>query len=231
MAEKETVRAKTATVVTFELGSYLLTAAMVAVVTVVNLGLQRVINPVSLVFLYLIATVASALRFGRGPSLFGSLLSLLTFDFLFTEPRYSLAMYHSHDIVNVVVFFFTSLAVGQLTRITRAQTYALRLRLQRVTLVEEMSKEFLKLPPVEQLIGGFAQSREEWRSVLPVLRTTMLDDISHIIIKYVAKVVDAPSFVLFTGQDGLLRAWAKTHAVEESRPPRDGHSRMGLCPR
>lgn len=98
------------------------------------------------------------------------------------------------------------------------QDYALHLRLQRVTLVEEMSKEFLRLPPVEQLIGGFAQNAEEWKNVLPLLRTTMLDDISHIIIKYVAKVVDAPSFVLFTGQDGKLRVWAKAGTMGEPNP-------------
>jgi len=84
--------------------------------------------------------------------------------------------------------------------------------------VEEMSKEFLKLPPVEQLIGGFAQHTEEWMSVLPLLRTTMLDDISHIIVKYVARVVNAPSFVLFTGQDGMLRLWAKTGTEGEPDP-------------
>jgi two-component system sensor histidine kinase KdpD len=218
MKEKEPVRARTATIPRFEPKEYLLTAGMVAVVTLVNLLLQKVIDPVSLVFLYLIATIASALRFGRGPSLFASVLSLLTFDFFFTEPRYTLSMYHAKDIVNVVVFFFTSLAVGQLTRLTKVQDYALRLRLQRITLVEEMSKEFLKLPPVEQLIGGFAQHAEEWKGVLPLLRTTMLDDISHIIVKYVAKVVDAPSFVLFSGQDGKLRVWAKTGSVGELSP-------------
>ena len=127
-------------------------------------------------------------------------------------------MYHAADVVNVVVFFFTSLAVGQLTRITKVQDYALHLRLQRVTLVEEMSKEFLRLPPVEQLIGGFAQHGDEWKNVLPLLRTTMLDDVSHIIVKYVAKVLDAPSFVLFTGQDGKLRIWAKTGEGQEPGP-------------
>lgn len=191
--------------------SYFLTVAMVAVVTLVDLFLQTLINPMSLVFIYLIATIGAALRFGMGPSILAALLSLLTFDFIFTEPRYSFSMYHGHDIVNTVVFLFTSIVVSHLVKINKEQNFALHLRLQRVALVEEMSKEFLALPPVEQLVGGFTQHAEEWKNILPFLRTTVLDDIGHIVIKYVMRVTDQPSFVLFKNQDGKLRVWAKTH--------------------
>lgn len=195
---------------TFDVRSYVLSMGMVAAITLVDLFLQKLVSPMSLVFIYLIATIGAALRFGIGPSLFAAILSLLTFDFVFTEPHYSFSMYHGHDIVNVLVFLFTSVVVSQLVKINKQQNFALHLRLQRVTLIEEMSKEFLALPPVEQLVGGFSQHTEEWMNILPLLRTTVLDDISHVIIKYVAKVIDQPSYVLFTGQDGKLRVWAKS---------------------
>ena len=129
-------------------------------------------------------------------------LSLLTFDFFFTEPKYSFSMYHSHDFVNAVVFFFTSVVVAQLARTAKERNLALQVRVKRMTLIEEMSKEFLMMPPVEQLIGGFVTDAKEWKNVLPLLRTTVLDDISHIIVRYVSKVMDVPSFVLFKGQEG-----------------------------
>ncbi len=216
--EKEKHEPKTAKVRSFAFTHYALSAAMVAVITLLNLALQHLVHPMSLVFIYLIATIGSALRFGTAPSLFASMLSLLTFDFFFTEPRYSFSMYHSHDVVNVVVFLLTSLVVGQLVKITRQQDYALQLRLKRVAVIEDMSKEFLALPPVEQLIGSFATHADEWKNILPVLRTTVLDDISHIIVKYIAKIVDAPSFVLFTAQDGRLRVWAKTGSDADIDP-------------
>jgi two-component system sensor histidine kinase KdpD len=124
-------------------------------------------------------------------------------------------MFHAGDIINTVIFLFTSLVVSQLVKVTKQQDYALHLRLRRVTLIEEMSKEFLKLPPVEQLIGGFADHTDEWKNVLPLLRTTVLDEISHIVTRYVSKVIDAPVFVLFTGQDGKLRTWARSGSDEE----------------
>jgi two-component system sensor histidine kinase KdpD len=183
---------------------------MVAAVTVLNLFLQKFISPTSLVFIYLIATIASALLLGIGPSLFSSIISLLAFDFFFTEPKYSLTMNHPHDIINVVVFFLTSIIIGQLVKITKRQNLLLQLRIRRITLIEEMSKEFLMLPPVEQFVGGLVQNSSEWKNVLTLFRTTVLDHISHIAIKYLLKIVDAPSFVLFSGKEGRLQVWARS---------------------
>jgi two-component system sensor histidine kinase KdpD len=194
---------------------YLLAILMVIGVTLLNFFLQKFVNPMSLVYIYLIATIAAALLFGTGPSLLSSIVSLLTFDFFFTEPRYSLTMNHPHDIINVVVFFLTSIIVGQLVKITKRQNLLLQLRVRRVTLIEEMSKEFLLLPPVEQFVGGLAQNSSEWENVLTLFRTTVLDHISHIAIKYLSKILEAPSFVLFSGKDGRLQVWARSkHDVD-----------------
>ncbi len=188
---------------------YLVSIGMVALLTLANFGLVRIAEPTALIFIYLIAVIFAALRFGTGPSVFASVVSLLVFDFLFTHPRYSFTMYHTHDIISAVVFFMTSLVVGQLVKVTKQQTFTLNLRLERVRLIEQMSKEFLMLPPVEQLIGGFTPYGDEWKSVLSLLRTTVLDDVSHIIVRYVARVLDVPAFVLFADPDGRLRVWAR----------------------
>jgi two-component system sensor histidine kinase KdpD len=190
---------------------YLLTTLMVIAVTLLNLFLQKFVNPMSLVYIYLIATIASGLLFGTGPSLFSSIISLFTFDFFFTEPRYSLTMNHPHDIINVVVFFLTSIIIGQLVKITKRQNLVLQLRIKRITLIEEMSKEFLMLPPVEQFVGGLVKDSREWENSLTLFRTTVLDHISHIAIKYLSKIIDAPSFILFSGKDGRLQVWARSN--------------------
>ncbi len=204
----------------FELNpkDYLLTILMVAVVTGLNFFLEGFVNRMSLVYIYLIVTIAAALLFGTGPSLFSSVLSLLTFDFFFTEPKYSFTMYHPHDVINVLVFFLTSTIVGQLTKITKRQNLLLQLRVRRVTLIEEMSKDLLMLPPVEQLVGGLVQSTDEWKNILTLFRTTVLDYISHIAIKYLSKIIDAPSFVLLSGKGGKLQVWARSRPDTDLTP-------------
>jgi len=203
---------------TFYPKDYAITLGMVAAITVLNFFLEEFIHPRSLVFMYLIATIASALFFGTIPSIFASIISLLTFDFFLVEPRYSFSMHHTYDIVNTVVFFFTSIVVGQLVKTTKQQNLTLQLRLKRATLIEEMSREFLTLPPVEQLVGGFLQDSREWSGVLPLLRTTVLDEVGHITIKYITKLIDAPSFVLFKGKNGRLQVWAKSNPENDLDP-------------
>ena len=208
--EKEETAAARPRKMTVKAMDYVSSLGMVAALTLANFGLVRITEPVALVFTYLIATIFAALRFGTGPSIFASVVGLVAFDFLFTEPRYSFSMYHAHDVVSAVVFLLTALVVGQLVKVTKRQTFTLNLRLERVRLIEQMSKEFLMLPPVEQLIGGLTPYGEEWKNVLSLLRTTVLDDVSHIIIKYVARVIAVPAFILFPGPDGRLRVWART---------------------
>jgi len=218
VTEKKEIAGKSRRGYKFSPNEYLITLAMIGAVTVLNLFLQRLVHPRSLVFIYLIVTIAGALLFGTIPSIFASVVSLLTFDFLFTEPRYSFSMNHAHDVVNGVIFFFTSFVVGQLVKVTREQNLALQLRLRRVTLVEEMSKEFMMLPPVEQLVGGFMKDTAEWSGLPPFLRTTVLDEIGRITIKYVAKTVDAPAFILFTGKGGRLQVWARSREEVDLDP-------------
>jgi two-component system sensor histidine kinase KdpD len=194
----------------FRLSDYLTTLAMIVVITLVNAFLQNFVDLNSLVYLYLIATIVSALLFGVWPSIFTSIISLLTYDFFFMEPRYSFSINDPKEIINLLIFLFTAIIVGQLVKIVKKQNIALQLRLERVVLIEEMSKEFLILPPLEQLVEGLATFSQETMNTLAFLRTTILNDISNLTTKYVQKVINVPCFVLFRAKGGDLQLWSRS---------------------
>jgi two-component system sensor histidine kinase KdpD len=194
----------------FNVSPYLTALGMIAMITLINLVLQRIVDPSSLVYIYLIATSVSALLFGMWPSIFASIMSLITYDFFFTLPKYSFTMKDPKEIINVLVFLFTAIIIGQLVKIVKKQNISLQLRLDRVTLIEEMSKEYLTLPPLEQLVEGLAAFSRETMNTLAFLRTTIINDISNITIKYVQKVINVPCFVLFKEKKGDLQLWAKS---------------------
>jgi two-component system sensor histidine kinase KdpD len=183
---------------------------MIVAITLINLVLQRVVDPSSLVYIYLVAISISALLFGMWPSIFTSIMSLLTYDFFFTIPIYSFSMNDPKEIVNALVFLFTAIIIGQLVKIVKRQNIALQLRLERVVLIEEMSKEFLTLPPLEQLVDGLAAFSQETINTLAFLRTTIINDIGNITIKNVRKVINVPCFVLFKEKKGDLQLWSKS---------------------
>jgi two-component system sensor histidine kinase KdpD len=73
-----------------------------------------------------------------------------------------------------------------------------------------MSKEFLTLPPLEQLVEGLATISAETMNTLAFMRTTIINDISNLTIKYVRKVIGVPCFVLFREKEGEPQVWAKS---------------------
>ena len=194
----------------FKISNYLIAMTMVAAITLINVALQRLIDPSALVYIYLIAIIVCALLFDIGTSIFTSVLSLLAFDYFFTEPRYSLSINDPREIINTVVFLAIAIIVGQLVKVVRKQNVALQWRMERVALVEEMSKEFLMLPPLEQLVEGLSTISSETMNTLAFMRTTIINDISHLTIKYVRKVISVPCFILFRGKEGEPKVWAKS---------------------
>ena len=194
----------------FDLRGYSLALLLLTLVTVGNLFLQQYVEPVSLYAIYLVAIITIALVFGTGPSVWAAVLSLLAYDFFFTEPRYTLAIKHPGDAISAVVFFLASIAVGQLLKAARQQYLGLQARVEHVNLLEEMSRELLALPPVEQLIGGLAQQPSEWKETLGILRTTVLDDLSQTVIRYLARVTPNPACIFFRGREQRLQLWARS---------------------
>ncbi len=193
-----------------DLKKYFVSIAMVTAVTLVNLVLQKFISPESLDVLYLIAVLASGLAFGTAHSVFTAILSVLVYDFFFTLPRFSFTMHRIEDIINILVFFTIAIAVGQLIKINKRQYAALKFRLERSKMIEEVGKELLSLPVAEQFLAGVQPSSSKQDYAQQLIRIDLLDEMAQIMIRQMAKVFTEPTFVLFPSADGDLRVWARS---------------------
>ena len=70
--------------------------------------------------IFIISVVASAYLFGTYPSIFVSILGIMCYDFLFVPPYFSFTMGKPEYIVEVIIFFITSVVVGEITRLVQA---------------------------------------------------------------------------------------------------------------
>ncbi len=94
---------------------YVLATLIVALVTVAGLPVRGMTGPDTLALLYLTAAVIVAARYGIGPSLFTTLLSIAAFNFFYTQPYYTFSFYDSHFYFTFAFMLLTSLIVGSLT--------------------------------------------------------------------------------------------------------------------
>src|SRR4051812_15027680 len=64
---------------------------------------------------YLLAVVLMAGRFGTWPAVATSVVSVLVYDFLFTQPTYTLAVQNPQEWLSLLLFLVVAVVIGQLS--------------------------------------------------------------------------------------------------------------------
>jgi len=185
-----------------KLRQFLTIIAMLILTTILNVFLEYIIHPPSLVFVYLVPTIAGAIYFGTWAAVLSFVAGFLIFDFGFVEPYFSLHISKPQDIYNVTVYFTIAALITYLINIVRRQNTFLKGRLDRVSLIEDMSRDFLLLTPIEQ--GSSTQNIPE------SLRTRVFSQLGQLALKYTKTILDVPAFISFREEDGGLKVWAKS---------------------
>ena len=138
--------------------------AVCAATALVATPLQAVLELTNIVMLFLLATVAVALRWGRGPAVLAAFVGVLLFDFVFVPPRFSLADSDVQYLVTFAVMLVVALVIGQLTAGLKVHARAATEREHRVRGLYEMSRDLSAALLPEQMaeIGAFP-ARRIWR--------------------------------------------------------------------
>jgi len=116
-------------------------ALVVALSTVVSFPVfsSLSLTNVAMVFLLGVALVAS--RYGRGPTIFASFLSIALFDFFFVPPRFTFAVSDVSYVLTFGVMLAIALLISGLTLRIRAQAETARERERRTAALYALSRE------------------------------------------------------------------------------------------
>jgi two-component system sensor histidine kinase KdpD len=121
-------------------------AFAVAAVALVSVFIGLVLGQVNLTnasMLYLLAVMATAVVFGRGPAIFASLTAFLVFDWFFVEPLHQFTVADPEEWVSLLLFLLTATVTGQLAAAQR----------QRAREAQYREREALVLYDVVRLLG------------------------------------------------------------------------------
>jgi len=114
---------------------YLLSILLILTVTVVGHFLSPFFDLVSIALFYLLPILISAVRWGRGPSFFASVLSVLAFDYFFVPPAFSFRPSNPRDFFVLGMFMIVAVVTGTMAtrlRNEREHMRALASRLQSI---------------------------------------------------------------------------------------------------
>ena len=90
----------------------MMTAAMVAVAALLARFGEQWLDPQSLSLFFVVPIVIAAMRYGLGPALGASVLSVAAINFLFVQPRFTLAVARPQDLGALVLFVVVGVLVS-----------------------------------------------------------------------------------------------------------------------
>jgi two-component system sensor histidine kinase KdpD len=131
---------------------YAAAVAICAVATALAWSLFGRFEPTNLVMVYLLGVLAVAYRFGRGPAVVASLLSVALFDFMFIPPYYSFAVSDTQYLLTFVVMLLVGLVISNLTASVRLQARVAQHRQARTEALYTMTRELSRASGIEEVV-------------------------------------------------------------------------------
>ena len=100
---------------------YLISIGLVFIMTLFGEFVKRKLEPTNIVMFYLLAVVIAAIRWGQGPAIVTSILSVLVFDFFLVPPYLTLSVASLQYIFTFIAFLIVGVVVSTLASKTREQ--------------------------------------------------------------------------------------------------------------
>jgi two-component system sensor histidine kinase KdpD len=130
---------------------------------------------------------------------------------MFVPPYYSFTVSRPEYLVEIVIFFGVSIAVGEIARLFNRQKEALRIRLENIRVLEQMGRDLLGVPTIEQVMESAADNKNaEFIETIQLINVDILEQVSGIISGYLTKVIKTPNMVIFKDRDGKVKVWARS---------------------
>src|SRR5450830_1735642 len=123
-----------------KLKGYYLAAAVCMANTAVAAMLLPFFELTNVVMLYLLGVVLIAFKFGRGPGIFSSFISVASFDFFFVPPKLSFTVSDTQYLLTFSVMFVVALVISNLTSGLRYQAVIAKHRERRSRALYDLGK-------------------------------------------------------------------------------------------
>ncbi len=113
----------------------------IALVTAIGAALEPIIKYQAVGFIFLLAVLTIATLTSRGPTIFATVLSALTWNYFFIPPKFTFYIAQIADVMMNVAYFGVALGACILTTKIKRQSDELKSRAQQISLLYDFSRE------------------------------------------------------------------------------------------
>jgi two-component system sensor histidine kinase KdpD len=170
---------------------YLVAAVASIATALATTPLLAYLDLANIAMLFLLVVVLVAVRYGRGPSVLATCLSVASFDFFFVPPRFTLAVTDFQYVITFLVMLAVGLITGHLTAGLRFQARVASHRERRSRALYEFARE----------LSGALQTEQVFETTQSVIE----------------RAFRARATLLLPDADGRLQAPPPDHAPDHAR--------------
>src|SRR5437016_3687049 len=160
----------------FRLLPYLGSAGAVSLALACGFLIERYIGLQSVLLVFLMAILASAIAWGLLPSLFACVLSVLAFNFFLLPPIYTFTIADPENAVALFFFFIVAVIVSHLTAATRSQIAVARARAKTTAALYSFSRKLAGIGSLDDLLWATAYQVSSMLEASTVLLLPTKDD-------------------------------------------------------
>jgi two-component system sensor histidine kinase KdpD len=140
----------------FDPRPYIFAVLTVAAAVAIGALLWPWIGLANVGFVFLTAVVGVAARLGLGPSLFATVVSALFYNFFFTEPYYTFAIYNPTDVLAVVFFTIVAFIVSNVAARARILAVAAMARARTTESLYTFSRKLAGVGTLDDVLWATA---------------------------------------------------------------------------
>src|SRR5436190_11593852 len=155
---------------------YLGSAAAVLLALGSGVVIERFIGLQSVLLVFLMAILASAIAWGLLPSLFACILSVLAFNFFLLPPLYTFTIADPDNAVALFFFFIVAVIVSNLTAAARTQIVVARARAGTTAALYSFSRKLAGIGSLDDLLCATAYQASSMLEASTVLLLPTKDD-------------------------------------------------------
>lgn len=133
---------------------YLVALAAIVLATGFGKLLAPAVELTNVVMVFLLAVVGIAMRFGRGPSIFASVVSVAAFDFFFVPPHLTFAVADSQYLITFAVMLAVALVTSTLTVRLREQAESSSRRERRTAALYAFGRDLAQAGARQELLDS-----------------------------------------------------------------------------
>jgi two-component system sensor histidine kinase KdpD len=177
---------------------------VVGICTVIAWLMFPYFEPSNLIMVYLLGVVFVATRYGHGPSILASVLSVAAFDFWFVPPHFTFAVADTQYLVTFAVMLLVALVISTLTTRLQQQAAAAWQRERRTAALYAMSRDFASTRGLDNLLQAAVQHiSETFDSKVAVFMPTTAGELA-------VRAGDESLLMQDTNEQGVAR-WVYEH--------------------